>query len=241
MQGTGNLTVQLLALAKKVIAYELDPRMVAELQKRVQTMPHREKLQIVFGDFLKQDLPYFDVCVANVPYQISSSIVFKLLAHRPTFRCAVLMFQREFALRLLAKPSDKLYCRLAVNTQLLSKVSHLIKASLIYFVVTFFARLVVRFTLLLTCLSSLLSPIRWAAIRFVLRQKWTLRWCVSSRSIRRQRLTLCNGTDWCAWRFSEKTSSYRVSSPPKPFCKCSRPTIGQRLPSRGALLLMTWT
>jgi 18S rRNA (adenine1779-N6/adenine1780-N6)-dimethyltransferase len=121
------LTVQLLGLAKKVIAYEVDPRMVAELQKRVQTMPNREKLQVVFGDFLKQDLPYFDVCVANVPYQISSSIVFKLLAHRPTFRCAVLMFQREFALRLLAKPGDKLYCRLAANTQLLSKITHLIK------------------------------------------------------------------------------------------------------------------
>ncbi len=121
------MTVQLLGLAKKVIAYEVDPRMVAELQKRVQTMPNREKLQVVFGDFLKQDLPYFDVCVANVPYQISSSIVFKLLAHRPTFRCAVLMFQREFALRLLAKPGDKLYCRLTVNTQLLSKVTHLIK------------------------------------------------------------------------------------------------------------------
>jgi 18S rRNA (adenine1779-N6/adenine1780-N6)-dimethyltransferase len=101
--------------------------MVAELQKRVQSMPHREKLQIVFGDVLKHDLPYFDVCVANLPYQISSPIVFKLLAHRPTFRCAVLMFQREFALRLLAKPGDKMYCRLAVNTQLLSKVTHLIK------------------------------------------------------------------------------------------------------------------
>jgi 18S rRNA (adenine1779-N6/adenine1780-N6)-dimethyltransferase len=101
--GTGNLTVQLLALAKKVIAYEVDARMVAELQKRTQTMPNKEKLQIVFGDFLKQELPYFDVCVANVPYQISSPLVFKLLAHRPTFRCAVLMFQREFAMRLLGK------------------------------------------------------------------------------------------------------------------------------------------
>ena len=76
--GTGNLTVQLLPLCKKVIAYEVDARMVAELQKRTQTMPHRERLQIVFGDMLKQELPYFDVCVANVPYQISSPIVFKV-------------------------------------------------------------------------------------------------------------------------------------------------------------------
>jgi hypothetical protein len=37
-------------------------------------------------------------------------------------RCAVLMFQREFAQRLVAKPGDKLYCRLSVNTQLLARV-----------------------------------------------------------------------------------------------------------------------
>jgi Ribosomal RNA adenine dimethylase len=37
------------------------------------------------------------------------------------------MFQREFALRLLAKPNDELFCRLSVNCQLLSKVTHVIK------------------------------------------------------------------------------------------------------------------
>lgn len=57
------------------------------------TVPNKEKLQILFGDVLKAELPYFDVCVANIPYQISSPLVFKLLAHRPVFRCAVLMFQ----------------------------------------------------------------------------------------------------------------------------------------------------
>jgi len=39
------------------------------------------------------------------------------------------MFQREFALRLVAQPNDPLYCRLTVNTQLLSKVQHIIKVS----------------------------------------------------------------------------------------------------------------
>jgi len=37
------------------------------------------------------------------------------------------MFQREFAQRLVAKPGDKLYCRLSVNTQLLARVDHLMK------------------------------------------------------------------------------------------------------------------
>ena len=48
---------------------------------------------MLVGDAIKSDLPFFDVCVANVPYQISSPLVFKLLLHRPFFRCAVLMFQ----------------------------------------------------------------------------------------------------------------------------------------------------
>jgi len=44
------------------------------------------RLKIIVGDVLKTELPYFDICVANLPYQISSPIVFKLLLHRPLFR-----------------------------------------------------------------------------------------------------------------------------------------------------------
>nr|TKW37708.1 hypothetical protein SEVIR_1G065766v2 [Setaria viridis] len=84
-------------------------------------------LRVIQGDVLKCDLPYFDICVANIPYQISSPLTFKLLSHRPIFRCAVIMFQREFAMRLVAQPGDSLYCRLSVNVQLLSRVSHLLR------------------------------------------------------------------------------------------------------------------
>ncbi|XP_063428976.1 probable dimethyladenosine transferase [Mytilus trossulus] len=125
--GTGNMTVKLLEKTKKVVACEIDPRLAAELQKRVQSTPSQNKLQLMIGDVLKTELPFFDVCVANLPYQISSPFVFKLLLHRPFFRCAVLMFQREFAQRLVAMPGDKLYCRLSVNTQLLARVDHLMK------------------------------------------------------------------------------------------------------------------
>jgi len=125
--GTGNLTMRLLETAKKVIAIEFDPRMVLELQRRVQGTPHQQNLTIISGDFLKVDLPYFDVCVANVPYQISSPLVFKLLSHRPMFRAATLMFQREFAMRLCVQAGDPMYCRLSVNTQLLARTTHLLK------------------------------------------------------------------------------------------------------------------
>ncbi|XP_011499710.1 PREDICTED: probable dimethyladenosine transferase [Ceratosolen solmsi marchali] len=125
--GTGNMTMKMLDKAKKVIACEIDSRMVAELQKRVMGTPVQSKLQILVGDVLKINLPFFDLCVANIPYQISSPLVFKLLLHRPIFRCAVLMFQREFAERLVAKAGDKHYCRLSVNTQLLARVDMLMK------------------------------------------------------------------------------------------------------------------
>lgn len=125
--GTGNMTVKMLDKVKKVVACEIDTRLVAELQKRVQGTPMQHKLQILIGDVLKTNLPFFDICVANLPYQISSPFVFKLLLHRPFFRCAVLMFQKEFADRLVAKPGDKLYCRLSVNTQLLARVDILMK------------------------------------------------------------------------------------------------------------------
>lgn len=127
--GTGNLTMLLLNAAKKVIAIELDPRMVAQLIKRVGVSPYQNKLQLIQGDVLKQKLPFFDLCVANIPYQISSPIVFKLLSHRPLFRAAVLLIQREFAMRLIAKPGTEFYCRLSVNVQLLSKVDHIMKVS----------------------------------------------------------------------------------------------------------------
>ena len=127
--GTGNLTMLLLDAAKKVIAIELDPRMVAQLTKRVGISPYQNKLQLIQGDVLKQKLPFFDLCVANIPYQISSPIVFKLLSHRPLFRAAVLLIQREFAMRLIAKPGTEFYCRLSVNVQLLSKVEHIMKVS----------------------------------------------------------------------------------------------------------------
>ncbi|KAJ2051336.1 Dimethyladenosine transferase [Coemansia sp. S2] len=121
--GTGNLTIKILEQAKRVIACEADARLAAELTKRVQGGPYQHKLEILHGDVMKRDLPFFDVCISNTPYQISSPLTFKLLFHRPTFRCAVLMFQREFALRLVARPGDSLYNRLSVNCQLYAKVS----------------------------------------------------------------------------------------------------------------------
>lgn len=122
------MTVRILEKGvRQVIACEVDTRLVAELEKRVQGTAFRRNLKIIVGDVLKQELPFFDVCLANLPYQISSPFVFKLLLHRPFFKCALVMFQREFAQRLVAKAGDKLYSRLSVNTQLLARVDIVMK------------------------------------------------------------------------------------------------------------------
>lgn len=125
--GSGNLTVKILERAKKVIAVELDPRMAAEVTKRVQGTPSQKRLDLILGDVIKTELPYFDVCISNTPYQISSPLVFKLLATSPAPRTCILMFQREFAMRLFARPGDKLYSRLSVNAQMWAKIDHIMK------------------------------------------------------------------------------------------------------------------
>lgn len=125
--GSGNLTVKILEKAKKVIAVELDVRMAAEVTKRVQGTSSQKKLDVILGDVIKTELPYFDVCISNTPYQISSPLVFKLLATSPAPRTCILMFQREFAMRLFAKPGDKLYSRLSVNAQMWAKIDHIMK------------------------------------------------------------------------------------------------------------------
>ncbi|KAK6360525.1 Dimethyladenosine transferase [Orbilia blumenaviensis] len=125
--GTGNLTMKILENARKVVAVEMDPRMAAELTKRVQGKPVERKLELMLGDVIKTELPYFDVCISNTPYQISSPLVFKLLALPTPPRMCVLMFQKEFADRLTAQPGDAFYSRLSANVQMWSKVTHVMK------------------------------------------------------------------------------------------------------------------
>ncbi|ORY01058.1 dimethyladenosine transferase [Clohesyomyces aquaticus] len=125
--GTGNLTVLILRAAKSVTAVEMDPRMAAELTKRVQGTPDASRLKILLGDVIKTELPAFDVCISNTPYQISSPLVFKLLSLPRPPRVCILMFQQEFAMRLFARPGEKLYSRLSVNAQMWAKISHVMK------------------------------------------------------------------------------------------------------------------
>lgn len=125
--GTGNLTQKLLEVGKRVIAIEKDPRMGLELHRRFGGTAFGDRLKVIESDVLKCEIPYFDICVSNIPYKISSPLIFRLLEHQLPFRCAVLMFQEEFALRLCAEPNSKDYSRLTVNVGHLAYVKHLMK------------------------------------------------------------------------------------------------------------------
>jgi 18S rRNA (adenine1779-N6/adenine1780-N6)-dimethyltransferase len=122
--GTGNLTTHLLSSpASLVYAVELDARMHAVLAPRMAALPGGvgSKLRCAWGDFLRVPLPAFDVLVANIPYQISSPVLRRLFSHTPLPSRAVIMFQKEFAERMVARPGCSAYCRLSVNTQLLAE------------------------------------------------------------------------------------------------------------------------
>ena len=109
--GKGILTKILAEKAKKVIAVEIDNSLFEDLQK---TLP--DNVMLINDDILNVNfecLPHFDKVVSNLPFQISSPITFKLLDY--DLKLAVLIYQKEFAERMAARPNCKTYSRLSVN------------------------------------------------------------------------------------------------------------------------------
>jgi 16S rRNA (adenine1518-N6/adenine1519-N6)-dimethyltransferase len=112
--GVGLMTESIAKQAKKVIALDIDPRMVGILKKRM--APYRH-VDIVQADVLEYDfssaigeLPSRKIkVIGNIPYNISSQILFRLLAYRDHISSMILMFQKELADRLIATPGTKAY------------------------------------------------------------------------------------------------------------------------------------
>ena len=120
--GIGNLTERIMDKAAKVIAIERDPELVDVLKDR---FGDSDKLTIIHGDVLEVDFPPFDKVVSNLPYSISSEITFKLF--RYNFKLGILMYQYEFAQRLVAHANSKDYSRLSVNAYYFADTSMIMK------------------------------------------------------------------------------------------------------------------
>ncbi|MCD7462030.1 Ribosomal RNA small subunit methyltransferase, mitochondrial [Datura stramonium] len=127
--GTGNLTLKLLEVAEKVIAIEIDKRMVEILHNRVSERGLQDRLTVICQDALKTEFPRFDLMVANIPYGISSPLVAKLVYGKNSYRSGTLLLQKEFARRLLANPGDSEFNRLAVNVKLVADVEFVMNVS----------------------------------------------------------------------------------------------------------------
>lgn len=127
--GTGILTAALVAQGAQVTAFELDRRMAELLQDRF-----GEGFRLVLQDILKVNWA-FELSqhqsqiklVANIPYQITSPLLYKLEEHHSQFSCVVMMLQKEVAERLGAAPGSKSYGPMTLRLGLHYDISTLIR------------------------------------------------------------------------------------------------------------------
>lgn len=106
--GKGALT-ELLLQKCSVTAIEKDSELFKEIKEKF------PDLDVINADVLKTDWPQFDKCVSNLPYLISKKFLLKLLQHE--FELSVIVVQREFAEKLVAKPGSKEYGVVSVCAQ----------------------------------------------------------------------------------------------------------------------------
>jgi 16S rRNA (adenine1518-N6/adenine1519-N6)-dimethyltransferase len=122
--GIGALTEQLARRAKKVVAFEIDKRLLPIL---ADTLSPYDNVRIIHQDVLKADIhqviadEFTNVAdimvVANLPYYVTTPIIMKLLTDRLPIRGMVVMLQKEVADRLAAKPGTKDYGSLSIAVQ----------------------------------------------------------------------------------------------------------------------------
>ncbi|TWT02163.1 16S rRNA (adenine(1518)-N(6)/adenine(1519)-N(6))-dimethyltransferase RsmA [Planococcus sp. CPCC 101016] len=122
--GIGALTEHLSREAGKVLAFEIDQRLLPVLKD---TLSPYDNISIVHADILKTDVQaaieneladYDDiVVVANLPYYVTTPIILKLLLEKLPIRGMVVMLQKEVAERITAKPGTKAYGSLSIAIQ----------------------------------------------------------------------------------------------------------------------------
>jgi 16S rRNA (adenine1518-N6/adenine1519-N6)-dimethyltransferase len=109
--GTGTLTLELAAVARRVVTYEVDTNLASIL---TETLASASNVDVRFEDAARTDLAsaldgHGWVMVANLPYNVGTGIVLDALRTAPTIERIVAMVQREVAERFLAGPGSKVY------------------------------------------------------------------------------------------------------------------------------------
>ncbi|ARD48443.1 16S rRNA (adenine(1518)-N(6)/adenine(1519)-N(6))-dimethyltransferase RsmA [Sporosarcina sp. P33] len=122
--GIGALTEHLARQAGKVVAFEIDGRLLPVLEDTMSPYPN---VTVLHQDVLKADLhgvieeqfaDYEDVVVvANLPYYITTPIIMKFLMERARVKQLVIMMQKEVADRITASPGTKAYGSLSIAVQ----------------------------------------------------------------------------------------------------------------------------
>jgi 16S rRNA (adenine1518-N6/adenine1519-N6)-dimethyltransferase len=122
--GIGALTEQLARSSKKVVAFEIDQRLLPILQD---TLSPYENVKVIHKDVLEADVQIVmqeefkgiaDIMVvANLPYYVTTPIIMKLLEEQLPIRGIVCMLQKEVADRISAKPGTKEYGSLSIAVQ----------------------------------------------------------------------------------------------------------------------------
>ncbi len=122
--GIGALTEQLAKNSKKVVAFEIDQRLLPILEDTLSPYKH---VKVIHNDVLKADVgavieqEFVDVedlmVVANLPYYVTTPIIMKLLEEKLPIRGIVCMLQKEVADRIAAKPGTKEYGSLSIAIQ----------------------------------------------------------------------------------------------------------------------------
>lgn len=126
--GLGALTIPLAKSANRVISVEKDRRLIPLLEQEL-LKEDISNVTIVNKDVLKFDISDAAdgkklVVIGNLPYNISSQILFKLVKNRRHVDKAFLMFQKELAHRIIATPGNKAYSRLSAVVQYAADINH---------------------------------------------------------------------------------------------------------------------
>jgi 16S rRNA (adenine1518-N6/adenine1519-N6)-dimethyltransferase len=128
--GLGVLTQRIAEKARHVHVIEIDPSLVKALRDVTKDF---NNVSIIEGDALTVDLPRVSTIISNLPYSISSEITFRILKEME-FEVAILMYQKEFASRLVADPGTSEYSRLTINVQYYAEVEEIlgVRADMFY-------------------------------------------------------------------------------------------------------------